>query len=78
MITIDMVKARAIWRERIRAARDFASLDVQFQRALERGADTAAIVAAKQALRDAPADPRIDAATTLDALKAVWPACLKG
>lgn len=78
IITIDMTKAKNVWRDKIRAARDplFAPLDIQFQRALETGADTSAIVAKKQALRSAPDDPAIEAATTLDALKAVWPACL--
>jgi hypothetical protein len=33
----------------------------------------ATIEAAKQALRDAPADPAIDAAQTPDQLKAAWP-----
>ncbi len=80
MITIDMDKAKEIWRAKIRAARDplFVPLDIRFQRALESSADTAAIVAQKQALRDAPDDPRIAAAATLDDLKAVWPDCLKG
>ncbi len=80
MIAIDLDKAKEIWRAKIRAARDplFPPLDVRFQRALETGADTAAIVAQKQALRDAPDDPRIAAAATLDDLKAIWPECLKG
>ena len=80
MITIDMDKAKDIWRAKIRSARDalFAPLDVKFQRALETGADTKAIVAQKQALRDAPDDPRIAAAATLDDLKAIWPDCLEG
>jgi hypothetical protein len=41
-------------------------------RAQEQGADTTTIVAQKQELRDAPADPAIDAATTPAELKAVW------
>jgi len=77
MITIDMLKARNIWRDKIRTARNFTSLDIQFQRAQEYNADTSGIIAAKQALRDAPDDPRIDAATTLDELKAIWPDCLR-
>lgn len=78
MITIDMDKAREIHRDRIRAARAplLAAADVDFQRALETGADTSAIVARKSALRDAPADPAIDAATTPEQLAAVWPAAL--
>lgn len=78
VISVDMVKARDIWREKIRQARIpvFAELDAAFMKALETGADTSAIVAQKQALRDAPSDPAIDAATTPEELKAVRPAGL--
>lgn len=78
IITVDMDKAKTIWRDKIRAARDaaFGALDAAFMKALETGADTSAIVAQKQALRDAPADPAIDAATTPEQLKAVQPAGL--
>jgi len=71
---IDMAKAKEIHKTNIRAAREpkLAELDVQFQRALETGASTTDIVAKKQALRDAPADSDIDAATDADALKAQW------
>lgn len=80
MININMTKARDIHRDKIRQARNplLASKDVEFQRALETGADTAAIVAAKQALRDAPASAAIEAATTPDELKASWDAELLG
>jgi hypothetical protein len=79
MITIDMTKARDIWRDRMRAARapQLAALDIVFQRALEQGADTKAVVAQKQALRDVTRHPDIEAAATIDDLKAVWPDCLK-
>lgn len=78
-IEVDMVKAREIWKEKIRQARipEFQRLDAEFMKALERGADTSAIVAAKQALRDAPEDPAIEAATTPEELKLVQPAGLK-
>ena len=80
MINVNMTKARDIHREKVRQARNplLASKDVEFQRALETGADTAAIVAAKQALRDAPASAAIEAATTPDELKASWDAELLG
>jgi len=80
MININMTKARDIHREKVRQARNpkLAAKDVEFQRALETGADTAAIVAAKQALRDAPASAAIEAATTPDELKASWDAELLG
>jgi hypothetical protein len=78
-ITVDMSKAREIWRNVIRAARDpkLAALDIEFQRCLEYGEDTSAIVAQKEALRDAPQDPAIDTAATPEELKAVWPAALE-
>ena len=55
MININMDKARDIHRDKVRQARNpkLASKDIEFQRALESGADTSAIVADKQALRDA-------------------------
>jgi hypothetical protein len=80
MININMNKARDIHREKVREARNpkLAAKDVEFQRALETGADTSAIVADKQALRDAPASAAIEAATTPDELKASWDAELLG
>lgn len=81
MISINMDKAREIHRSHIRAARTprFEQLDAAFQRELERPEpNTAPIAAQKQALRDAPADPSIDAATTADELKATWPDALLG
>ena len=71
---IDMAKAREIHKTKIREARSpkLAELDVEFQRALETGASTTDIVAKKQALRDAPADSEIAAASDADALKAQW------
>ena len=71
---IDMAKAKEIHKTNIRAAREekFKELDIEFQKALETGASTTNIVAKKQALRDAPADSDIAAATDTDALKAQW------
>ena len=71
---IDMAKAREIHNAKIREARipKLAELDVEFQKALETGASTTDIVAKKQALRDAPADSGIAAASDADALKAQW------
>ena len=71
---IDMAKAREIHKANIRTAREpkLAELDVEFQKALETGASTTDIVAKKQALRDAPADSGIAAASDADALKAQW------
>ena len=80
MINVNMTKARDLHRDKVRQARNslLATKDVEFQRALETGADTAEIVAAKQALRDAPASAAIEAATTPDELKASWDAELLG
>ena len=71
---LDMAKAREIHKTNIRRARSpkLAELDVEFQKALETGASTTDIVAKKQALRDAPADSSITAASDGDALKAQW------
>lgn len=72
-ITHDMAKAREIHRDRLRRERapKLSALDIEFQRALEAGSDTKAITAKKQVLRDAPNDPRIDAAQTVEDLKKV-------
>lgn len=66
VIGVDMGKARGIYRDKLRAARAeaFGALDAKFMKALETGADTAAIVARKEELRNCTADPRIEAATT--------------
>ena len=73
-IVIDMTKAKEIHKARIRLAREskLAALDIEFQKAQETSADTTAIVAKKQALRDAPVDSAIDAATDEAGLKAQW------
>lgn len=80
MINVNMTKARDIHRDKVRQARNpkLAAKDVEFQRALETGADTATIVGEKQALRDAPAAAAIDAATTPEELKAAWDSDLLG
>jgi len=73
MITINIDKAKEITKTRLRQERVplLAAQDVAFQRALEIGADTSAIVAEKQRLRDIT--QLADAATTLDELKAITP-----
>ena len=80
IVTIDMTKAKAIHKDKIREARvkKLAELDVDFQRALETGASTTDIVTKKQALRDAPADSAIDAATDEAGLKAQWNTSILG
>ena len=78
MITVNMVKARDIHRAKMRAVRAplLVALDVAFQRALEQNTSAAEIIAKKQALRDVTSDPAIEAAQTLEELKAVWPEVL--
>ena len=71
MISIDIDKAKALTKDRLRAERTplLAAQDVLFQRALESNSDTAAIVAEKQRLRDITS--QVDACTTTDELKAL-------
>jgi hypothetical protein len=73
MITINLDKAKDITKERLRAERAplLQVQDVAFQRALEEGADTTAIVAEKQRLRDITG--LADQATTVEELKAIKP-----
>lgn len=79
-LSIDMQKARYIWRGKLRELRapKLASLDIEYQRADESGdvAAKARIVSRKQSLRDVTSDPRIDAAQTTDDLKAAMPEVL--
>ena len=77
---IDMAKAREIHKTNIRNARTskLAELDIEFQKAQETGAATTDIVAKKNALRDAPADSGIAAASTTDELKAQWNTSILG
>jgi hypothetical protein len=71
MIVVNIDKAKAITKDRLRTERAplLQAQDVAFQRALETGADTAAIVAEKQRLRDIT--NLADTATTLDELKGI-------
>jgi hypothetical protein len=68
-VTVSLAKSKAITKDRLRAERTplLQAQDVAFQRALESGADTTAIVAEKQRLRDIT--KLADEATTLDELK---------
>jgi hypothetical protein len=70
-VTVSLAKATEITKKRLRAEREplLAAQDVAFQRALESGADTTAIVAEKQRLRDVTS--LADAETTLEGLRAI-------
>ena len=80
IIKTDIAKAKEIHKTNIRTAREpkLAALDIEFQKALETGSDTAAIVSKKQALRDAPADSAIETAKTDAELKAQWNTTILG
>jgi len=71
MIVINLDKAKDITKERLRTERTplLQAQDVAFQRALESGADTTAIVAEKQRLRDITV--LVNTATNLEELKAI-------
>lgn len=80
-IVHDMDKAKEIHRNILRAERAtaFTDLDVQFMVALEQNDSATAqqVTAEKQTLRDITDDPRIDAAATIDDLKALTLDALK-
>jgi hypothetical protein len=71
MITINLDKAKAITKDRLRMERAplLVAQDVLYMRATEASQDTTAIVAEKQRLRDIT--KLADDATTLDELKAL-------
>lgn len=71
VVTVNLDKAKEITKARLRAERAplLAAQDVAFQRALETGADTTAIVAEKQRLRDLTA--LADACTSTAELRAL-------
>ena len=74
VISEDLTKAKEIFKEKIREVRKplLEAKDVEVMKAIETGADTSAIAAEKDALRDAPAASAIDAATDIAGLKATW------
>jgi hypothetical protein len=82
VISEDLDAAKVIFKDKIREVRKplLDAEDVVYMRALEADdADAkAASVTKKNALRDAPAAAAIDAATTIDELKAAWDTSLLG
>jgi hypothetical protein len=68
-VEVSLAKAKEITKKRLRAEREplLAAQDVAFQRAQESGADTTAIVAEKQRLRDVTSF----SASTLDDLRSL-------
>lgn len=71
VVTVSFVKAKEVTKARLRMERAplLLAQDVAFQRAIEIGADTTAIVAEKQRLRDLPA--LADTCVSLDELRAL-------
>ena len=71
MITINLDKAKDITKERLRQERKplLEAEDNKFMQAQESGADTTAIVAEKQRLRDIT--NQVDSCTTTDQLKSL-------
>jgi uncharacterized protein YdaT len=70
-IIVDINKAKDITKDRLRQERKslLEAQDVAFQRALESNADTSAIVAEKQRLRDIT--KQVDTANTVEELKSI-------
>ena len=70
-VSVNLDKAKEITKRRLRAEREplLAAQDVAFQRALEEGKDTTAIVAEKQRLRDITG--LADAAKSTEELRAI-------
>jgi phosphotransferase system IIA component len=71
-ITVDITKAKDIWKDKIRVARkpSLEKLDVDFIKAQEASSDTTTIISNKNTLRNLPS--QVDSATTVDEIKAVW------
>jgi len=70
-IQVNITKAKDITKDKLRAERKplLETLDVEFIKAQEAGADTSAIVAEKQRLRDIT--NQVDNLNTVEELKAV-------
>ena len=77
---IDMAKAKEIHKKHIRRARAqlLPELDVEFIIAQESSADTSAIIAKKQTLRDYPAQVGISTSQNTTDLKANWDSSILG
>ena len=80
IIKTDMAKAKEVHKKNIREARTskLAELDIEYQRATETSADTSAIVAKKQVLRDYPDHAGITTAQNVQDLKADWDTSILG
>lgn len=80
-IVTNMVKAKSIFRDKIRQVRRplLSQLDIDLVKEYEKPVPhTTSIINKKQILRDAPANPAIDAAETPAELKACWDTTILG
>ena len=70
-VSVSLAKAKEITKKRLRSEREplLQAQDVAFQRALESGSDTSAIVAEKQRLRDIT--NLVDSESTLEGLRSL-------
>ena len=79
-LSVDMAKAREIWRDKMRTVRKvkFAILDAQAAKASDENdaVEQGRVALARKALRDVTTHPGIDAAATPKELKLVWPSIL--
>lgn len=82
IIVIDIEKAKNVWRNRMRQARNpiMIALDAEYFRALEEGNTNKQkeIANKKKLLRDVTKLPELDAAKTVEEIEAVWPEYLNG
>jgi hypothetical protein len=80
IVTYDMTIAREVHRDRIRQAvsEQLVGNTNDYLDALARGEDTTAVAQRRIELEEAPDDPAIDSAATIDDLKAVWDTNLLG
>ncbi|QDP68209.1 MAG: hypothetical protein Unbinned1007contig1000_21 [Prokaryotic dsDNA virus sp.] len=76
----NMSIAKEIHKDKIREARQplLTKLDIEFQRAIETSTNTDAIVAKKNALRDAPNVDAITNATSTEDLRKQWDSSILG
>lgn len=75
VITINMEKARNIWREKLAIERDARIHDLNslYHVYIDEGVDPAPVVERRKQIRMVTEDPAIEAAKTVEELKAVWP-----
>jgi hypothetical protein len=78
MITVNVDKAKEIWKDKLREARKpvLEKLDIEYIRALEQNQDISDIVNKKQELRDLTSNTQLNSAQTVEEIKSFWPEIL--